>query len=284
MVSFTTRTTVFWASFAMRREIFHQDQALGELQVLPASEVDQVDQVSAEPQEDQAGVGGQTRIWLRISNAQQTNPPDARSSRLGYLRQLEGKMEQNDLIQMREWERLKYYDPSIVLTDLRRLDHLAAESSLPKNVKTLRRNDLKKYREGRDAALFCLGMTKVQGTTVFFARFEAQDYDFVTLWQNGDEAIYTPVQLKEVVPESLNPNSNVNDTLAKLTKYSGSDRTVVALRVNRKIHLDFSSIQFPNIRLGGIWLYGAAAPDQQKWFIYGDLLKEPDLCEFEYPS
>ena len=63
----------------------------------------------------------------------------------------------------------------------------------------LRRNDLKEYREGRDAALFCLGMIRAQGTTVFFARLEAQDYDFVTLWQMGDETVYTPVQLKEVV-------------------------------------------------------------------------------------
>ncbi|MFH2075303.1 MAG: hypothetical protein ABIJ57_08155 [Pseudomonadota bacterium] len=171
-----------------------------------------------------------------------------------------------------------------MLADLRRLDHLAAESSLSKNVKTLRRNDLKKYREGRDAALFCLGMTKVLGTTVFFACLEAQDYDFVTQWKNGDEAIYTPVQLKEVVSESLNPNSDVNDTLAKLTKYSGSDRTVVALRVNREIHLELNSIQFPKMRLGGIWLYGAAGPDQQKWSIYGDLLNEPQLWEYEYPS
>ncbi|MCX5855718.1 MAG: hypothetical protein NTZ24_14305 [Deltaproteobacteria bacterium] len=191
-------------------------------------------------------------------------------------------MELNDLIQMREWERLKYYDPFIILTHLRRLNNLAAESSLPKNVKTLRRNDLKEYREGRDAALFCLGMTKVLCTTVFFARLEAQDYDFVTRWQNVDETIYTPVQLKEVVPESLNPNSNVNDTLAKIIKYSGSDRTVVALRVNREIHLELNSIQFPKMRLGGIWLYGAAAPDQ--WYIYGDLLNEPHLWEFEYPS
>jgi len=192
-------------------------------------------------------------------------------------------MELNDLIQMREWDRLKYYDPSIVLADLGKLDHLTAESSLPKNVKTLRRNNLKEYREGRDAALFCLGMSKVQGTTVFFARFEAQDYDFVTLWQDGSETIYTPVQLKEVVPESLNPNSNVNSTLAKLTKYSGFNRTVVALRVNRNIHLEFNSIQVPTMRLGGIWLYGAAARDQQKWFIYGDLLNEPHLWEYEYP-
>lgn len=192
-------------------------------------------------------------------------------------------MELNDLIQIREWDRLKYYEPSIVLTELSTLDHLAAESSLPKNVKTLRRNDLKKYREGRDAALFCLGMSKVKGITVFFACLEAQGFDFVTRWQNGNETVYTPVQLKEVVPKSLNPNSNVNSTLAKLSKYSDLNRTILALRINRDIHLELNNIQVPAMPLGGIWLFGTAAQDQQKWFIYGDLLNTPFLWEYEYP-
>jgi hypothetical protein len=192
-------------------------------------------------------------------------------------------MELNDIIQMREWDHLKYYDPVTVLSDLRKLEHLAAESSLPHSVKTLRRNNLKKYREGRDAALFCLGMSKVQGTTVFFARYEAQDYDFVTLWRNGDEDIFTPVQLKEIVPESLNPNSNVNATIAKLSKYASFNRTVVALCINRNVHLEFNTIIVPAMDLGGIWLYGASVQDQQKWFIYGDLLSEPHLYEYEYP-
>lgn len=193
-------------------------------------------------------------------------------------------MKQDDIIKIREWERLKYYDPVIILKHLRILNNLTVESALPKKVKTLRLNDLKKHREGRDAALFCLGMSKVQGTMVFFALLEDQDYDFVTRWKDGDETIYTPVQLKEVVPESLNPNSTVNAALAKLTKYAGSNRTVVALLVNREIHLELNSIQFPTVPLGGIWLYGAAAPDQQTWLIYGDLMNEPQLWEFEYPN
>ena len=79
-------------------------------------------------------------------------------------------MKENDLIQMREWDRLQYYHPADVLKNFRKLDHLVAEWSLPDNVRTLRRNDLRGHREGRDAALFCLGMTSVQGRTVFFAR------------------------------------------------------------------------------------------------------------------
>jgi hypothetical protein len=193
-------------------------------------------------------------------------------------------MNATDLIQMREWERLKYYDPADVLRRFRSLEYRVAESSLPDNVKKLRRSDLKGHREGRNAALFCLCMTSVQGTTVFFARLEDQDYDFVTLWQQGDGVAYTPVQLKEVVPVSLNPTTDINATLAKLDKYSASDRTVVALLVNRELQLEFNSIDVPKLRLGGVWLYGAASRDQQKWFIYGDLLSKPYFCEFEYPS
>jgi hypothetical protein len=185
---------------------------------------------------------------------------------------------------MKEWERLKYHDPSVVLTDLRKLEYLLAESSLSEDTRTLRRNSLKEYREGRDAALFCLGMTKLRGTTIFFARCEAQEYDFVARWKSGDEDIYTPVQLKEVVPESLNLQSCVNTTLAKLTKYSSADRTVVALLVNREMHLEFNTIEVPKLHLGEIWLYGTTSRDQQNWFMYGDLLNTPHLSRFEYPT
>ncbi len=62
-------------------------------------------------------------------------------------------------------------------------------------------NRLKLHRESRTAALFCHGIgSAALGTTVYYARHEASDYDFVSLWRRGDDEIYTPVQLKEARP------------------------------------------------------------------------------------
>jgi hypothetical protein len=193
-------------------------------------------------------------------------------------------MNKNDLIQLREWKQLQFNDPVFILKELRMLELQLAGVTLAEEVRTLRTGGLKVYREGRDAALFCLGMAKITGNKVYFALHESQDYDFVTVWQCGDELNYTPVQLKEVVRDSLNPNANVNATLQKLTKYHGSNRTTAAVIINREMRLEFSKIHFPEVQMGGVWIYGTLSPDQSRWFIYGDLQKEPLLWEYEYPS
>lgn len=193
-------------------------------------------------------------------------------------------MSKNDLIQIREWEQLHFNDPVFILKELRKLELQLAGVHLAEEVRTLRTADLKGYREGRDAALFCLGMAAITGKQVFFALHESQDYDFVALWQREDEWIYTPVQLKEVVPESLNPNASVNATLQKLTKYPGSNRTTAAVIINREMRLEFSKIHVPEVQMGGIWIYGTLSPDQNRWFIYGDLQKEPHWWKYEYPN
>jgi len=194
------------------------------------------------------------------------------------------KMSKSDLIQIREWEQLQFNDPVFILKELRKLELQLERVPVAEKVRTLRTADLKTYREGRDAALFCLGMAEITGKQVYYALHESQDYDFVTLWQREDEWIYTPVQLKEVVPESLNSSASINSTLQKLCKYPGSDRTTAAVIVNREIRLEFSKIHVPEVQMGGIWIYGTLSPDQNKWFIYGDLQKEPHRWEYAYPS
>jgi hypothetical protein len=37
------------------------------------------------------------------------------------------------------------------------------------------------------------------------------------------------------------------------------------------------------LNIGSLWLLGASAPDQSKWFIVGNLLNNPRIFEFDYP-
>jgi hypothetical protein len=91
----------------------------------------------------------------------------------------------NEKIQLREWNKLRYHDPVDILRRLRDIEPIVTVSDLRPEVKSLRRGDLKRYREGRDAALFCHGMSRVLGTKVFFSLVEAADYDFVSLGRLG---------------------------------------------------------------------------------------------------
>jgi len=190
-------------------------------------------------------------------------------------------MSLDDNIQIREWESLKYHDPVAVLRKIRCLEQLVSDSSLPNKAKRLRTNKLNKHREGRDAALFCLGMKVVLKTDVFFALIENQDYDFVVLRSDG----YCPVQLKEVVPEDLNRDSSIENTLEKFKKYPGSGQTVAAIRVNRGlVDVNLDEIKCPNVSMNSVWLFGACSPDGQNWFIYGDMLGDAHLCKYTCPS
>lgn len=184
-----------------------------------------------------------------------------------------------------EWDKLRYYNPTDILRRLRKLEWEVAHAQMDEHVRRMRTNKLKKHREARDAALFCHGMgSAVLETTLFYARHEAQDYDFVTRHAIDDELIYTPVQMKELVPQDLNPRASIEATLAKLGQYPDSKDVVAAIYINRRLHLELSTLSTPSINMAQIWLFGCSSIDQTKWFLYGDLLNNPQPFEYGYPT
>ena len=159
-----------------------------------------------------------------------------------------------------------------------------AESDTAPNVRSLRTNSLKECRELREAAIFCHGMGERLGRKVFLAQSESQDYDFVGYSVVGDLGHFTPVQLKEVVPADLNPAASVQKTIDALAKYADSEDLTVAIHLSQRIHFDPSSLIIPNLRIGGLWVFGAISADQSEWALWGDLLSEVKGEAFEYPS
>lgn len=184
-----------------------------------------------------------------------------------------------------EWNSLTYFRPAVVLDRLRRLASSGLLSGLPYQVQALRRNDLREYREGRQAALFCYGVGRAIGVEVGFALFEKEDYDIVARFRLGDTEHFVPVQLKELVPAKLNDKADLQGELDKLSrKYLTSADLVVAIHVNRDItDLHPAELRLPR-GLAQIWLYGACDRNQERWLIIGDLLKDANrVYEFHYP-
>jgi hypothetical protein len=125
-----------------------------------------------------------------------------------------------DRTRLRHVSSLKYKEPAPFLVRLRALEPQVAASDLSANAKALRTNSLKEYRELREAALFCHGMSKRLGRPVLLAKGESQDYDFVARCDDGSSYSFVPVQLKEVVPADLNPNGTLSEVLQGLaSKY-----------------------------------------------------------------
>jgi len=136
----------------------------------------------------------------------------------------------------------------------------------------------------RQAALFCYGIGKALETTIYYSLYENADYDCIARWKENGFEKYAPIQLKEIVPEGLNKTTSLNNELKKLQKYVTSKNLIVAMHLNRKGSLKFSEITFPKLEIAEVWLYGGLSEDQEKWFIYGNLLDEPQFFEFKYPD
>ena len=87
---------------------------------------------------------------------------------------------------LREWEKLEYFDPEKILKGLRDIAINLPLDTLPYEVASLRKRDLRSYGESRQCALFCYGMSKVLNTKVSYAHFENSDYDFVSVRNHSD--------------------------------------------------------------------------------------------------
>lgn len=186
----------------------------------------------------------------------------------------------------REWLRLPYYRPSRILDGLRKIAQSGLLDGLPYKVASLRTHKLKIYLEGRQAALFCHGMSQRIGKEVSFALFESADFDIVARYDDDGETRLIPVQLKELPPSEVNSNVELQHILDKLaSKLKDSKDLVVAIHINRNIEeLRPADLRIPT-DFGGIWLYGGKDRTQHSWYLIGDLLHDPNLVsDFHYPS
>jgi hypothetical protein len=168
----------------------------------------------------------------------------------------------SDQIRLREWSRFTFRDPEELIRRFNALERLVADSSTPDSEKALRTNELKTIRETRQAALFALGLRKWAGNaSLEIAATEDSDYDAVFRRRDDDLMSYTPVQLKEVVPERWNKTASIDSILKKLVALQSSRDLVIGIHhIHERIktvvvtsHQKFAnrispSICFPQIR------------------------------------
>lgn len=185
-------------------------------------------------------------------------------------------------LRVRSWERREYFDPARVLRDLRLLEHDVSRWDVTDRVRRLRTGRLKELREARDAALFAYGMSTALGCAIRLSPGETEDADFITVLVDGDTLVYTPVQLKELVPEDLNPTADLEQLVSSLAGRPHSD-AVLAVRLNRRQRVEFSTLPQEHLPFAEVWYFGSMSPDANRWFLYGDVLSNATLYEFDYP-
>lgn len=190
-----------------------------------------------------------------------------------------------DGIRTNTWAKLSFADPEFELRRLRGMQIALAPLAGPAKVKNLRTNKLNWARQRREAAIFTYGVrTCVLKRPAFYAMCEEGDLDFVVSWNQHDTQHFAPVQLKEVVPSSTNPKATLESALHKLSKYTDSSDLIVAIHLNQRGRTNFRSLTVPSINIAELWIFGASRPDQSRWFLVGDLLRQAEYHEFDHPS
>jgi hypothetical protein len=180
---------------------------------------------------------------------------------------------------------LEFEEPKPFLIQLRQLARSGALANAPPKIRDLRTNKLKEWREAREAALFCYGMGERIGQTVYFAKSESQDYDFVASWVVGNNQHLAPVQIKEVVPTTLNPQASLESTMRTLTKYADSEDLTVAIHLNQNTRIERDNLRIPPLKLAALWIFATLKPDQSTWGLWGNFLEpDPEMSQFEYPE
>ncbi len=176
-------------------------------------------------------------------------------------------------VRLKEWMRLDYFNPEPILVALRAYGQSEELLSQPYKVASLRTQELKPYLERRQCTLFAYFMSHVVGSQVDVAYCEADDYDSVMRYRMGDEIRYVPVQMKELVPEFLNPQQSLQQLLDGLKcRYPDSADLTVAVHVNRDMKIRCTDLNLDGFRLKSLWLFGGNSEDQIEWRVIGDLL------------
>lgn len=187
-------------------------------------------------------------------------------------------------IALRGFSKLHFFDPQLLLQRLREIEWELAATPTPDRVRHLRTNELKEFRELREAAIFSFFIGERIGAPVGLAPGESQDYDFVASWVAQDQVCYAPVQLKELPPAGISPAASLDNIIASLSRYVSSQELVVAIHLNREIRLDPSTLVIPPLPIAELWLFWATAPDQNSWALCGNLLGSPSITYHSYPA
>lgn len=188
-----------------------------------------------------------------------------------------------DTAALNEAKTLIYRDPKIALLEIRDIEILAATSDVSETVRTLRTNSQKRFREYRQAAIFCYGISLHLGTKVLFCPVERNDYDFIATWQEEDARNFAPVQLKELVPTHLNPAITLDELATKLVKYKSSEDLTVVIFLNRDGSFSPSEFKPPlDVKISGLWVVAKIGED--RWRLVGDFVHFSSFTDFDYPT
>lgn len=184
-----------------------------------------------------------------------------------------------------EWAKLKYINPTKLLlgmdemfdaSGLKKYEH-ASDILLDRRVRDI--------AEDRRCAIFCHAAGQALSTEILFSSYEHADYDYVGAFKHKGRIRTFPIQLKQLVPDRLNPATSLQLEISKLGKYADAEDLVVAFHINRKIHMKPQDLDVSHLKVKELWLYGFLHNQANSWLLFGNLMSaSPHAYTFQLPG
>lgn len=183
------------------------------------------------------------------------------------------------------WANLKYMNPTKLLLGMDKMFNDSGIKKYEHASDILLDRRVRDIAEDRRCAIFCHGAGQALGTEILFASHESADYDYVGAYKHNGSILTFPIQLKQLVPDRLNPFTSLQRELDKLSKYTDAQDLVVAIHINRKVHIKAQDLNTSELKIKEVWLYGQLQSDANTWLLLGNLMaRTPNAYTFQLPA
>lgn len=183
------------------------------------------------------------------------------------------------------WAKLKYINPTKLLLGI---DEIFDASDLKKYERAsdiLLDRRIRDIAEDRRCAIFCHGAGQALSTEILFSSYEHADYDYVGAFKHKGGIRTFPIQLKQLVPDRLNSATSLQREISKLGKYADASDLVVAVHINRKMHMKPQELDVSELKIKELWLFGRLHDQANSWLLFGNLMStNPHAYKFQLPG
>lgn len=183
------------------------------------------------------------------------------------------------------YEALQYLEPQKGVWRATRESVL--RSLFPHGGPNRRRDETKAKLEFRQAALFALGRAIIDSdASLRFAMTTVQRESVDAVFRSEASPnlfAFERVQLKEIVPEAVDPRQTLEALLEDVRRtYGSGEALTIAIHLNRDVVTALGSVKAPEIRGVAFWLFGIAG--QNLAFIVRDPFGQFVMREFDLPK
>ena len=118
----------------------------------------------------------------------------------------------------REWSKLSFVDPETCLKGMREMLRELIPQLQPHAEFAMKSRPAREMGEYERCAIFCYGMASASGAKIKFSDTELSDYDYILSVSHNEAHAFVPLQMKQLVSESVNSGTDLQSEIDKLKR------------------------------------------------------------------